>query len=130
MNVLSGTLTLPFLVSLDNIRLEVVEDGLPLFHRAQLAVDTTMVSPLKRDGSACRCATVDGIALARARQRKATYPELAGRFGRSSLVVLVCEVGGGQRSARISFENWPRRRFMAFPKPRGVAVESWSCLLA
>ena len=56
----------------------------------------TMVSPLKRDGSACpRSATVDGAALARARQRKeATYPELAGRFGRSRSVVLACEVGG------------------------------------
>ena len=44
---------------MDNRRLEVVADGLPLFHGAQLAVDTTMVSPLKRDGSACpRSATV------------------------------------------------------------------------
>ena len=40
-----------------------VADGLPLFHGAQLAVDTTMVSPLKRDGSTCpRSATVDGAA--------------------------------------------------------------------
>ena len=29
----------------DNRRLEVVADGLSLFHGAQLAIDTTMVSP-------------------------------------------------------------------------------------
>ena len=31
-------------------RLEVVADGLPLHHGAQLAIDTTMVSLLRRDG--------------------------------------------------------------------------------
>ena len=30
----------------DTRRLEVVADGLPLHHGAQLAIDTTMVSPL------------------------------------------------------------------------------------
>ena len=34
----------------DGRRLEVVADGLPLFHGAQLAIDTTLVSPLSRDG--------------------------------------------------------------------------------
>ena len=37
--------------ALDNRRLEVVADGLPLFQGAQLAVDTTAVSVLRRDGS-------------------------------------------------------------------------------
>ena len=36
---------------LDNRRVEIVADGLPLFMGAQLAVDTTIVSVLKRDGS-------------------------------------------------------------------------------
>ena len=36
----------------DGRRIEVVADGLPLFHGAQLAVDATIVSALKRDGSA------------------------------------------------------------------------------
>ena len=36
----------------DGRRLEIVVDGLPLFSGAQLAVDTTMVSPLHRDGTA------------------------------------------------------------------------------
>ena len=35
----------------DNRRLEIVADGLPLFHGAQLAVDTTVVSVLRRDGT-------------------------------------------------------------------------------
>ena len=31
-------------------RLEVIANGLPLFHGAQIAVDTTLVSPTKRNG--------------------------------------------------------------------------------
>ena len=36
---------------LDNKRLEVVVDGLPLFNGAQLAVDTTIVSLVRHDGT-------------------------------------------------------------------------------
>ena len=81
---------------LDNRRIEVVVDGLPLFHGAQLAVDTTLVSPLRRDGTPHpRCANVDCAALDTARRRKeTTYPELHGRNGRTRLVVLGAEVGG------------------------------------
>ena len=75
---------------------KVVADGLTLFRGAQLAIDTTMVSPLHRDGSARRrAADVDGAALEAARRRKErTYPELAGDGGRARLVVLAAEVGG------------------------------------
>ena len=59
---------------LDNRRIEVVVDGLPLFHGSQLAVDTTLVSGTL------------GTALTVARWRKATYPELR-------LVVLGAKVG-------------------------------------
>ena len=38
--------------NLDGRRLEVVADGLTLWQGAQLAIDTTLVSPLCRDGSA------------------------------------------------------------------------------
>ena len=41
-----------------NRRVEIVVDGLPLFVGAQLAVDTTIVSVLKRDGRSdkvCHC---------------------------------------------------------------------------
>ena len=78
-----------------NRRLEVVVDGLPLFRGAQLAIDTTMVSPVRSDGTARRqCATVSGAALDQARRRKErTYPELAQQHGRARLVVLGYEVG-------------------------------------
>ena len=35
----------------DNQRIEIIADGLPLFHGAQLVVDTTMVSALRADGN-------------------------------------------------------------------------------
>ena len=80
----------------ENRRLEVVVHGLPLFRGAQLAIDTTMVSPIRRDGTARRqCASTNGAALLQARRRKErTYPELAVAMGRARLVVLSCEVGG------------------------------------
>ena len=97
----------------DARRLEVVADGLPLFHGTQMAVDTTLVSVLRRDGTPHpRCANEDGAALEAARRRKeARYPELAGQHGRAMLVVLASEVGGrGRRSVVNSFACWPRPR--------------------
>ena len=68
----------------DQRRLEVVAEGLPLFHGAQLAIDTTLVSPLRADGAPhIQCADVDGAALRQARrQKERTYPELSGAHGR------------------------------------------------
>ena len=65
-------------VQADGRRLEVVVDGLPLFRGAQLAIDTTLVSPLRGDGQPYRrCVDVDGAALDEARRRKErTYTEL------------------------------------------------------
>ena len=79
----------------DARRLEIVVDGLTLFDGAQLAIDTTLVSPLKRDGTARRrAADHNGAALEDARRKKdRTYPELAGDRGRARLVVLAAEVG-------------------------------------
>ena len=53
--------------------------------RAQFAIDTTMVSPLHRDGMARRAADNNGAAL---------EDELVGERGRARLVVLGAEVGG------------------------------------
>ena len=54
---------------LDGRRLEVVADGLTLWHGAQLAIDTTLVSPLHRDGTARRTAADrNGAALKQARR--------------------------------------------------------------
>ena len=76
-------------------RLEVVADGLPRWQGAQLAIDTTVVSPVCRDGTA-RPRAADGEALKEAPRRKErTYPEeFAGEGGRARLVVLGAEVGG------------------------------------
>ena len=80
----------------DQRRLEILVDGLPLFGGAQLAVDTTLVSPLHCDGSPHpRAANEDGAVLAAARRLKErTYPELVGPHRRARLVVLAGEIGG------------------------------------
>ena len=39
--------------AMDGRRLEVIADGLPLFDGAQLALDTTMVSPLDSEAGDC-----------------------------------------------------------------------------
>ena len=79
----------------DARRLEIVVDGLTIFDGAQLAVDTTMVSPLQWDGTARRrAADHNGAALEDARRRKErAYPEFSGERGRARLVVLGAEVG-------------------------------------
>ena len=57
-------------------------DGLLLLGGAELAVDTTLVCPLTREGEA-RAATVSGACLTVAKPRKeARYPELVGDHGR------------------------------------------------
>ena len=76
--------------------LEIVADGLPLFGGVQLAVDTTLVSPLHCDKSPHRGASnIDGAVLEVARRKKeTTYPELTGPNARCRLVVLAGETGG------------------------------------
>ena len=70
-NVMVRDLDLLPLHQVDAHRLEVVADGLPLFHGAQVALDTTLVSPLRRDGTPhTRCAVEDGVASMQARRRK------------------------------------------------------------
>ena len=44
--------------NLDGRRLEVVVDGFTLWHGAQLSIDTTWVSPLRRDGFVQQTVTV------------------------------------------------------------------------
>ena len=79
--------------ALDSRSLEVVADGLTLWRGAQLALDTTRVSPLRRDWTTRpRAANFDGAALEVAQRRKeTTYPELSGEGGRAR--VLAAEVG-------------------------------------
>ena len=100
-------------------RLEVEVDRLPLFGGAQLAVDTTLVSPLTRDGAAKpRAATMSGAFLELPRLRKeARYPELVGNQCRARLVVLAGEVGGRFSSETDQF-------FQASPTGRSVRCHS------
>ena len=60
---------------LDGRRAEVIADGLPLWHGAQLAIDTTLVSPLHGDGTARRGAANWSRVALPARVKEATYPE-------------------------------------------------------
>ena len=88
----------------DARRLEVVANGLPLFHGAQVVLDTTLVSPLRRDGTPHAQCAEDGAALLRAHRRKErAYPELSGEHGKAKLVVLASEVGSRWSSETHSF---------------------------
>ena len=86
-------------------RIEVIVDGLGIFGCAQVAVDATMVSPVRADGlPRTGAAARDGVALTTARLRKQrTYPELSGRHRRCRLVVLATETGGRWSSETRSF---------------------------
>ena len=79
----------------DDRRIEVIANGLPLWGGAQLAVDTTLVSPLTSSSQPRRRAgQYAGAALQDARKSKErTYPELL-RSRRCRLVVLALETGG------------------------------------
>ena len=96
---------------LDGRRLEVVAKRLPLFHWAQLAIDTTLVSPERRDGlPRARCEKRDRAAIVTVRKKVRTYPELTGRFGRAKLVVLACGAGSGPTRHRLSCGSSPGLR--------------------
>ena len=115
---------------LDGRRLEVVADGLPLHGGAQLAIDTTMVSPLHRDGTArSGAANTNGKALEIARRRKErTYPELAGEGGRAKLIVLGAEVGGRWSTETAQFLSslaWAKVRELP-EELQGDARRAWS----
>ena len=96
---------------IDSRRLEVVADGLPLSGGVQLAVDTTLVSPLHCDGTARRhTAHVDGAVLEVARRKKeATYPELVAPRARARLVVWAGEVNGRWSEETKAFLSLPAK---------------------
>ena len=122
-NILVRDLDLELEDRLGTRRLEVVVDGLPLHGVSQLAVDTTLVSPLRGDGLArAGAAGRDGVTLTAARRRKERRnPELVGRRARAPLVVMAVEVGGRWSSETQNFlsllarakardQNWLLRR--------------------
>ena len=88
----------------DGRRFEVVANGLPLWQGAQVAVDATVVSPVRRDGQPRpRADQQPGLALAQAVDRKGrTYPELRqvkpAAAGWSSSVLRSEDASAGPRS--------------------------------
>ena len=104
----------------DARRLEVVADGLPLFHGAQIGVDTTLVSVLRRNGTPHpRCANEDGAALAAARKRAIlNWLVNTGAPGWWSSPAKL--VGVGQRSVVNSSACWPRPRCAVSLKSCGL----------
>ena len=97
-------LNIPSVSRVDNRRIEVIVNGLPLFQGAQLAVDTTLVSPLTSSSQPRRRQGVfTGAALAQARRSKErTYPELV-NAQRCRLIVLAIEIGGRFSSEAATF---------------------------
>ena len=128
-NVFLRDLDLP-IGAMDQRRIEVIAEGLPVFHGAQLAINATLVSPLRADCEPQhrRCPEVDGAALTFARRRKEhTYPELVGGRGRARLVVVAGETVG-----RFSEETQTFLRLLAGAKTRSTpkvlrarARQSW-----
>jgi hypothetical protein len=94
-NVLLRNMNLQGVSARDGRQLEVVANGLPLWGGAQLAVDTTLVCPIRRNGyPQPHAEDTDGAQLIQARTRKERkYRELLASR-RCRLVVLSLEVGG------------------------------------
>ena len=111
---------------------------LTLWQGAQLAIDTTLVSPLRRDGSdRPRAADLNGAALEEARRRKErTYPELSGDGSRARLVVLAAEVGGKWSIETTNFlVSLAKAKALASPfvlqgRVQQAYIKRWSALLA
>ena len=103
-----------------------------------MAIDTTMVSPPRRDGTARpRAANHDGAVLEVARRRKeATYPELSGENGSARLVVLAAEVGGRWNRETAQFITaFAKARAQEVPlvlqgRAEAAWVRRWSAILA
>lgn len=136
MHTLLSDLNVPAVQTFDNRRIEVIANGLPWHQGAQLAVDTTLVSPLTSTGQPRqRRGEFTGAALADARRAKErTYPELL-RGGRCQLVVVALEVGGRwSREAATFIRSLAHARSRAVPAPLRQAtaqayIARWSGLL-
>ena len=137
-NVLVRDLDILPLDRQDGRKLEVVADGLPLFHGAQLAIDTTIVSPLRADGTPRPGSHArGGVALRAARRAKTrTYPELTGDVGRARLVVLATEVGGRwSEETDVFLRQLAKAKARAAPVPlqtrdRAAWLQRWRTILA
>ena len=114
----------------DARQIEVMANGLPLWHGSQLAVDTTLVSPLGREGQVRGQAdTVPGCTVQEAGRRKRTqvYPEFVGSQ-RCRLVVFGLEVGGRWADEAASFiHQLARSRARSLPAwAQAAATAAWA----
>ena len=114
----------------DDRRIEVIANGLPMWGGSQLAVDTTLVSPLTRSGEPrSRGGTYAGAALQDARRNKErTYPELL-HNRRCRLVVLGIEVGGRWSNEASSFIRMLAKA-RARPSPPSLQAATTSALVS
>ena len=112
----------------DDRRVEVTASGLTVHKGAQLAIDATLVSPLKRNGQARpRAHWQDGAVLQDAKKDKATtYPELL-HSRRCRLVTAGMEIGGRwEEDAYDLLVNLARAKAEEAPKLlRGSATHGW-----
>ena len=118
--------------------IEVVANGLPLWHGSQLALDATIVSPVTRSGEAHPQLTHSRHGpriMPRGAKKRDTYPELT-RARRCRLVVIGLEVGGRFGDEAATFLRLlARQRAAAVPahlRPAAQAawVARWAALLA
>ena len=79
----------------DGRRIEVLANGLSLYHGTQVAIDATIISPLKANGRAAHNSNrYDGAAIREAiKVKERTYPELVNN-PRCKLLVAPVEIGG------------------------------------
>ena len=109
--------------------IEVIANGLNLWGGAQLAIDTTLVSPLTREGQPRRhSGTYRFAAIHTARRNKErTYPELL-QSRRCKLVVLAIEVGGRWSQEAATFirllAKSKARQAPAIPSSPGLLLDS------
>jgi len=112
----------------DGRRLEIVANGLGVYHGQQLAIDTTCISPITRAGEPHPGAdTTPGRAADNALQRKRRrYPELT-RARRCRLIVFAIEVGGrwGSEALQVTRALAHARAAEAPPWLRAAAANAW-----
>ena len=129
-NVFIRDLDLAKFRGLDGRRIEFIADGLTLFQGAALAIDTTMVSPLRRDGTTRRgAARRPGVASDQARRTKeATYPNWQGMKAERGLSFwpgetaefLRCLAKAKAGTAPVLMQN----------RVKAAWLRRWSCILA
>ena len=116
----------------DGRRLEIVAGGLTL--GAQLAVDTTMVSPVRRDGTRPGAAEHDGVALTQARRQNGLTQSSWERDGER--VSWCSEVGGRLSEETAQFlHSLAKARSESSPflfqnRVKAAYIRRWSGILA